>query len=96
MTLKNFISIRVFSLSDALALFKQGVLIIGKTHLHSQSYGHHYVFYGFSKDQKIVLLRGENKELDFYNERMFKRMRFNTSEPPTFDEKDNCHTALFD
>lgn len=88
MTLKNFISIRVFSLADAQALHKQGVLIIGKTRLHSQSYGHEYIFFGFSKDLKIVLLRGQNQELDFYNERMFKRMRFNTAEAPHFDAKE--------
>ena len=96
MTLKNFISIRVFSLTDALGLFKQGVLIIGKTHLHSQSYGHQYIFYGFSKDLKIVLLKGTNMELDFYNERMFRRMRFNTAEPAEFDNEDTIHTPLFD
>ena len=96
MTLKNFISTRVFSLTDALSLFKQGILIIGKTHLHSQSFGHHYIFYGFSKDLKIVLLKGADKELDFYNEKMFKRMRFNTSEPPKFDGEEECQTAIFE
>ncbi len=88
MTLKNFISIRVFSLPDALSLYKQGILIIGKTRLHSQSYGHDYIFFGFSKDLKIVLLKGSNQELDFYNERMFKRMRFNTSESTKFEKED--------
>ena len=86
MTLKNFISIRVFTLPDALDLYKQGIRIIGKTRLYSQSYGHDYIFYGFSKDLKIVLLKGSNQELDFYNERMFKKMRFNTAEPSKFEK----------
>ncbi len=88
MTLKNFISIRVFSLTDALDLHKLGVLKIGKTHLHSQCYGHDYIFFGFSKDLKIVLLKGPSQELDFYNEKMFKRMRFNTSEAPKFQPEE--------
>jgi hypothetical protein len=87
MTLKNFISIRVFSLADALTLHQQGSLIIGKTRLHSQSFGHDYLFFGFSKDQKIVLLKAANNELDFYNEKMFRKMRFNTSEPGKFEEE---------
>jgi hypothetical protein len=81
MTLKNFISFRVFFLSDALNFHKQGLLVIGTTRLNSQSYGHDYIFYGFSKDLKVVLLKAPSGELDFYNEKMFRRMRFNTAEP---------------